>query len=165
MLADRLGEAMNENGRKDGVGKWQNRRTFSITTHTIPARELDDMALEAFRRLVNYGRVELFEDPQAIIEVAMDVAAELSTSSRQVASLSSKESANGETRRLAPEEVILRALVTLQPRQRKILKLRFFDRLTEAQIADQLSVTERVVKLALARIYLHFRTTLAPTQT
>jgi len=91
---------------------------------TSSAGDVGDVAQEVFRRLARFHQAELAESPQAhLIETAANVAAERSSSSRSAASLAENGFAEGEsiTNRLAPEEEIAKALLTLRPRQLEML--------------------------------------------
>lgn len=152
--------------------EWQRPlRRFVAGRHTIPARDLDDVAQEVFLRLMRYDRTQLIEQPQAyLFKMAANVAAEWAVrsrnaSAREMAWLAEHGSdgyADEEISQLEVEEEIEQALRALCPRQREILRLQFFEGLTHAQTAQRLGVTERVVKRALAKSYQRLRRKLDP---
>lgn len=176
VLQNRPGEAMIESDSKRRVAGWFNEwqrplRRFIAGRHAIPPRDLDDVAQEVFLRLMRYDRIEFVENPQAyLFKTAANVATEWAirsrtSSARELAWLEgngSDDSTDGDAGRLETEEEIGRALLTLRPRQRKVLKLQFFEGLSHAQTAQRLGVTERVVKRALAKSYQRLRRQLLP---
>lgn len=68
--------------------------------------------------------------------------------------------------RLADHDVVVRALATLTPRQRRVLVLRHFVGLAELEVADELGVTVGTVKAttarAIAKLRAEFPAELAP---
>lgn len=156
----------------DWYGEWQRPlRRFIAQRRAIPSRDLEDVAQEVFVRLMRYNRAELIEQPQAyLFKMAANVAVEWAirsrnASAREMTWLADNErgdSSEEDMSRLAAEEQIARALLTLCPRQREVLKLQFFEGLSRAQTAERLGVTERAVKRALAKSYQRLRRELAP---
>ena len=137
-------------------------RKFLIRKSAIPASDLDDVAQEVFLRLMRYDRAELIEYPQAYLyKMATNVAAEWAIRSRYVrpheskwlAGLSTDEQPEAEVGQAELQDEIERALLTLPPRQREILKLQFFEGMSRMQIAEKIGTTERSVKRTLIKSY------------
>ena len=156
----------------DWYSEWQRPlRRFIARRHSIPSRDLEDVAQEVFLRLMRYDRTELIEQPQAyLFKMAANVATEWATRSRNgsaretgwFADTVSDDSTNGEICQFEAEEEIGRALLALCPRHREILRLQFFEGLSHAQTAHRLGVTERMVKRALSKCYQRLRRKLLP---
>lgn len=137
-------------------------RKFLIGKGAIPTSDLDDVAQEVFLRLMRYERAELIEHPQAYLyKMASNVAAEWAIRGRYVrpheskwlAGLSADEQPEDEASQVELQNEVERALLTLPPRQREVLRMQFFDNLSRMQIAERIGTTERSVKRALAKSY------------
>jgi RNA polymerase sigma-70 factor (ECF subfamily) len=146
-------------------------RKFLRGRGTVPAAEIDDVAQEVFLRLMRYDRTELIEHPQAYLyKMASNVAAEWSIRSRRtrphdsrwLASLVTGEEPARKVARGAAEEEVRRAIEMLGVRERKMLKLHYFDGLGLAEIADRLGATQRTVKRVLIKSYDKLRHELDP---
>jgi RNA polymerase sigma factor (sigma-70 family) len=149
-------------------------RKFLIGKGTVPASDLDDVAQEVFLRLMRYGRTELIEHPQAYLyKMASNVAAEYAIRGRYQRSrepewltgLSGEDLSDqveDQACEIELQDEIERALLTLTPQQRQVLKLQFYSGLNRAEIADQTGLTERSVKRALMRSYERLRHQLNP---
>lgn len=165
-----------ETGGKERVNDWfiewcKPLRRFLAGRRGVGSKDLDDVVQEVYLRLLRYERTQLIEQPQAyLFKMASNIAAEFASRShtggtRDMGWLevnAADEATDDELRRLEEEEEIKKALLTLRPRQREILKLQFFDCLTHAQTAERLGITERMVKRALAKSYRRLRTALTP---
>jgi len=125
--------------------KWrQPLRKFLIGKGTVPASDLDDVAQEVFLRLMRYDRTELIEHPQAYLyKMASNVAAEWAMRGRYqrarepewLAVLAAEERGDQAIDQASQRELqdeIERALLTLTPQQRQVLKLQFYSGLTRA---------------------------------
>ncbi len=141
-------------------------RKFIQSRRAIPASDLDDVAQEVFVRLMRYERVELVENPQAyLFKMASNVTAEWAIRSRQVrphdsnwlAELASGEDPVRSLSRDQLEEEVRRAIDSLTPRQKRMLKLHHFEGLGYAEIAQMFSTTPRSVKRALTKGYYKLR--------
>lgn len=141
-------------------------RKFLTGKGAIPASDLDDVAQEVFLRLMRYQRTELIENPQAYLyKMATNVAAEWAIRGRYVrpheskwlAELSISDRAEDEATQVKLQHEVERALLTLAPRQREVLKLQFYEGLTRMQIAEKIGTTERSVKRTLAKSYTTLR--------
>lgn len=135
----------------------------------IEPADLDDIAQEVFLRLLRYDRAELVEHPQAyLLKMASNVADEWAIRARVRHSHDAKwlddlladDRPDQVTAQHAAQEEVERALGTLPPRQREVLKLRFADGLGCAEIAKRLGCTPRIVKRDLAKSYAKLRTKL-----
>jgi RNA polymerase sigma factor (sigma-70 family) len=155
--------------------KWrQPLRKFLIGKGTVPASDLDDIAQEVFLRLMRYGRTELIEHPQAYLyKMASNVAAEYAIRGRYqrsrepewLAGLSGEdpvEPVEDQAQEIELQDEIERALLTLTPQQRQVLRLQFYSGLNRAEIASQTGLTERSVKRALMKSYEKLRHQLNP---
>src|ERR1700679_2947058 len=137
-------------------------RKFLIGKGAIPASDLDDVAQEVFLRLMRYERTELIEHPQAYLyKMASNVAAEWSIRGRYVRpheskwleGLSTDDQPEDEASYVELQAEVKRALLTLAPRQREVLKLQFFEGMNRMQIAEKIGTTERSVKRTLIKSY------------
>jgi RNA polymerase sigma factor (sigma-70 family) len=140
-------------------------RKFLIGKGTVSASDLDDVAQEVFLRLMRYDRTELIEHPQAYLyKMASNVAAEWAIRGRYqrsrepdwLAGLAADDSAEQVEDQASQSELqdqIERALLTLTPPQRQVLKLQFYSGLNRAEIAQRTGLTERSVKRALMKSY------------
>jgi RNA polymerase sigma-70 factor (ECF subfamily) len=146
-------------------------RRFLIGRAAVPAAEAEDLAQEVFLRLLRYDRAELVEHPQAYLyRVARNVAAEWSMrarnryshDSRWLSGLLEEELPEHQASRAEVQVQLERAIATLPPRQRQVLKLRFEDGLDHVAIAERLGITSRVVKRSLIASYAKLRGELQP---
>jgi RNA polymerase sigma-70 factor (ECF subfamily) len=146
-------------------------RKYLRTRRTVPAADLEDIAQEVFVRLMRYERTELVEHPQAYLyKMASNVAAEWAIRSRYsrphasdwLAALTAADDPERSLSREQAEGAVLRAIETLTPQQRRMLKLHYFEGLGYAQIAEALGATHRTVKRVLTRSYGKLRHELDP---
>jgi RNA polymerase sigma factor (sigma-70 family) len=137
-------------------------RKFLIGKGAIPTADLDDVAQEVFLRLMRYERAELIEHPQAYLyKMASNLAAEWAIRGRYVRPHESKwleglttdEQPENEASQSELQDEVERALLTLAPRQREVLKMQFFEGLSRVQIAEKIGMSERSVKRTLAKSY------------
>jgi RNA polymerase sigma-70 factor (ECF subfamily) len=137
-------------------------RKFLVGRGAIPASDLDDVAQEVFLRLMRYERAELIEHPQAYLyKMASNVAAEWAIRGRYVrpheskwlAGLATDERPEDAVSRNEIQQEVERALLSLAPRQREIMRLQFFEGLSRMQIAEKTGTTERSVKRTLIKSY------------
>jgi len=146
-------------------------RRFLKVKRAVPASDLDDVAQEVFLRLMRYERTELVENPQAYLyKMASNVAAEWAIRARQarphdsqwLSDLTSSEQPERNFARCQAEEDVRRAIETLAPRQKRMLKLHHFEGLGYAEIAEIFNETQRSVKRALTKSYQKLRLELNP---
>ena len=146
-------------------------RNFLVGKGAIPASDLDDVAQEVFLRLMRYERAELIENPQAYLyKMASNVAAEWAIRGRYIRPHESKwlEGLPAEGRpqheaiQADIQSEVERVLRTLEPRQREVLKLYFFEGLSRLQIAQRIGATERMVKRTIIKSYEVLRERLDP---
>jgi RNA polymerase sigma factor (sigma-70 family) len=137
-------------------------RKFLVRKGSVRASDVDDVAQEVFLRLMRYDRAELVEHPQAYLcKMAANVAAEWAIRARNARPHESKwlaalEAADQVEEGAAHSQIqdeIERALLTLTPREREVLKLQFFEGLNRTQIANRIGATERMVKRTLTKSY------------
>jgi len=154
--------------------RWRKPMQRWIASHSlVPSGDLDDLAQEAFLRLLRYSDDVAVEYPQTyLFRIAANVASEWRERARNSRPHDSTwledlhievgdEPENAIARTLVQEHV--RAAVhRLPPRQRAVLLLHVDDDLTNMQIADQLGLTRRIVKRDLALAYSHLRWELNP---
>lgn len=156
----------------DWFGRWHGPlRRFLIGRAAVPAAEAEDLAQEVFLRLLRYDRAELVEHPQAYLyRIAKNVAAEWSMrarnryshDSRWLSGLLDERRPEHQAGRAEVQMHLGRALATLPPRQRQVLKLKFADGLDHVAIAEHLGITSRVVKRSLIASYAQLRDELQP---
>jgi RNA polymerase sigma-70 factor (ECF subfamily) len=146
-------------------------RKFLKHRGAVKSADLDDVAQEVFLRLMRYDRAELVQHPQAyLLKMAANVAAEWAIRARIVRPHDSKWlvglTVDGEPETEAAQcelqDAVERALASLPPREREILKLQFFSGLSRAETAAQLGATERSVKRSLVKSYERLRHDLDP---
>jgi RNA polymerase sigma factor (sigma-70 family) len=137
-------------------------RRFLASRNAVRPADFDDVAQEVFLRLLRYDAAQIVEHPQAyLFKMAANVAAEWSIrSSNRLAhephwltSLAAEdrpdEALDCETAQLE----IKRALNTLSPRERTILKLYFEEGLSQADIARHLGISFRIVRRDFEKSY------------
>ena len=152
--------------------QWQSPlRKFLRGKGAVPAADLEDVAQEVFLRLMRYDRTELVEHPQAYLyKMASNVAAEWAIRSRHsrphdsrwLTGLLAADEPERSFARDKSECEVRRAIETLGPKQRRMLKLHFFEGLGHAEIAEQLGATRRSVKRMLIKSYDKLRHELDP---
>jgi RNA polymerase sigma factor (sigma-70 family) len=144
-------------------------RKFLIGQGAVPSADVNDVAQEVFLRLLRYDRAELIDHPQAyLFKMAANVANEWAIRSRLrrpheskwLDPLLAEDSPEQDAARVEAEAEVARALNTLTPRQRAVLKLQFGEGVGRAQIAERLGSTERTVKRELMKSYEKLRTEL-----
>ena len=138
-------------------------RKFLILKGAVPAADLDDVAQEVFLRLLRYEKAELIEHPRAYLyKLATNVAAEWAIRARSANPHEPKWLAGLPAEDEEPEQAaaregvqdrVERALNTLTPRQREVLKLSFTEELGYAEIAARLGTTHRAVKRTVVKSY------------
>ncbi len=144
---------------------------FLASRSAVPAADLDDVAQEVFLRLMRYSREELVEHPQAyLFKIASNVAAERALRIRHsrpheprwLDDLRADDRPQDTVARAAAQAEIERALNTLGPREREVLKLQFFEGLGHAEIAERLGTSRRNVKRLVIKSYRKLRDELDP---
>lgn len=145
-------------------------RKFLIGRGSVPSADLDDVAQEVFLRLMRYDRAELVEHPQAYLyKMASNVAAEWSLRGRYMrsrepewlAGLAGENQADDQVAQIELQDEVERALMTLTPQQREVLKLQFFADLGRKEIAERTGLSERSVKRAQLKSYEKLRSQLS----
>jgi RNA polymerase sigma-70 factor (ECF subfamily) len=137
-------------------------RRFLASRSAVRPADFDDVAQEVFLRLLRYDAAQIVEHPQAyLFKMAANVAAEWSirASNRQshephwLASLASEDRPEETLDCEVAQLEIKRALNTLSPRERAILKLYFEEGLSQAEIAAKLGVSFRIVRRDFEKSY------------
>lgn len=135
---------------------------FLAAKGAVCAADLDDVAQEVFLRLMRYSRTDLVEHPQAyLFRMAANVAAERALRARNsrphkpewLNDLTADDRPHDNVARAAAQAEIERALNTLTPRQREVLKLQFFEGLGHPAIAARLHMSRRSVKRVIIKSY------------
>lgn len=147
-------------------------RNFLIYRSSVNRADVDDISQEVFLRLLRYNPGELVEHPQAyILKMASNVAAEWAMRARSarphdaqwLEGLASDDELPEEaTARSKMQEEVERAVNTLGPRHREILKLQFHEGLGYVEIAERIGSTPRAVKRSIIKSYQKLRTELQP---
>lgn len=149
-------------------------RRFLVGRGAVRVADLDDIAQEVFLRLLRYRTSEVVSQPQAyLFKIASNVAAEWAIRARHrfdhqshwLDSLVAEERVEESLDSAAAQQEIRRAIGTLTPRERRIIKLYFEEGLTHAQIAERLGVTLRVVRRDFEKSYSKLRGELKLQQT
>lgn len=154
----------------DWFREWQRPlHRFLERRHAGSAADIDDIAQEVFLRLLRYERSELIDCPQAyLFKIAANVSADwamrasrrMPHQSEWLAELVDALTPEVELERQGLDEQLRRALETLPPRCRKILRLHFGGGIPHKDIAAQLGVTRKIVKRDMARAYACLRMSL-----
>jgi RNA polymerase sigma factor (sigma-70 family) len=146
-------------------------RRFLLRRTGVPLADVEDVGQEVFLRLMRYDTAELIEHPQAYLyKVASNVATEWSIRARNrlphaeewVADLTDSERPESQLVLAQAEREIERALNTLTPYQREVLKLFFVEGLGYAEIAEQLGESVRSVTRQFRKSYEKLRHELDP---
>jgi RNA polymerase sigma factor (sigma-70 family) len=146
-------------------------RRFLLRRAGLPAADVDDVGQEVFLRLMRYETAELIEHPQAYLyKVASNVATEWSIRARNrqphdekwVASLIDNEQLESQMMRNQSEREIERALNTLTPYQREVLRLYFVEELPYVEIATRLGESVRSITRQFRKSYDKLRHELDP---
>ena len=144
-------------------------RKFLSTRWSLNASDFDDVAQEVFLRLLRYDNSELIEHPQAyLFKMASNVAGEWALRSRHrhphdarwLVDLCATSDPEREVAQQSANEQLRRAIASLPPRQREVVRLHFGEGLPRAQIAERLETSERIVKRDLINAYSSLRTVL-----
>lgn len=146
-------------------------RRFLLGKAGVRMADVDDVAQEVFLRLMRYEKGELVDHPKAYLyKIASNVAAEwaIRASSRSrhdekwLTSLAGGEEPDSVLQRTQSQAEIKRALGTLPPEQREVLKLYFTEELGQEAIAQRMGESLRRVRRHVARAYEHLRHELEP---
>jgi RNA polymerase sigma-70 factor (ECF subfamily) len=142
------------------VSEWFRRwrsplRRFLAGRGVVRVADLDDVAQEVFLRLLRYETAEVVKHPQAyIFKMAANVAAEWAIRSRHrlaheprwLSTLVAEDTTEEAFDHQFIQREIKRAIETLTPRERAIIKLHFEEGLSKAEIAVRLGLSPRVVQ-------------------
>lgn len=146
-------------------------RKFLLGKVGVRTADVEDVAQEVFLRIMRYEKAELIQHPQAYLyKIASNVAAEWSIRAasrfrhdgKWLMNLPGGEQPDALLLRVQSQEEIKRALSTLQPRQREVLKLFFTEELSHSDIAERTGQTLRMVRRHFARGYGRLRRELDP---
>jgi RNA polymerase sigma factor (sigma-70 family) len=146
-------------------------RRFLVGRAGVRTADVEDIAQEVFLRLMRYEKGELVDHPQAYLyKVAANVATEWSIRARNrlphdqkwLAYLIDRELPEAQLERSQSEDEIERALNTLTPYQREVLKLYFVEQKTYTEIAIQLGESVRSVTRQFRKSYDKLRRELDP---
>lgn len=156
----------------DWFNQWRSPlRKFLIRRNARSRADVDDISQEVFLRLLRYNQGELVQHPQAyLFKMASNVAAEWSIAARArrphdskwLSDLHGGDLPEDIAARAKAEEEMERAINTLPPRQREVLKLQFYEGLGYAEIAERLGTTPRAVKRNVIKSYQKLRSELNP---
>ena len=146
-------------------------RRFLLRRAGVLAADVEDVGQEVFLRLMRYETAELIEHPQAYLyKVASNVATEWSMRARNrrphdekwVATLIDNK--QPESQMICSQSVreIERALNTLTPYQREVLKLFFVEELEYTEIATRLGESVRSITRQFRKSYDKLRHELDP---
>lgn len=132
----------------------------------VPPADLEDVTQEVFLRLLKYRRADVIDAPQAyLFQVAGNVANEWALrarsrhphESRWLNELTIEDVVAADIVREQTRNHVSRALLELPPRAREILRLRYRDGLSNAEIAARLKVHPQTVKRDLLQAYSRLR--------
>jgi len=145
-------------------------RKFLAGRGAVRVADLDDVAQEVFLRLLRYESAEVVQHPQAyIFKMAANVAAEWALRSRHrlaheprwLSTLVAQDTVEETLDNQVVQREIKRAIGMLTARERAILKLRFEEGLSKAEIATRLGLSLRVVQRDFETSYSKLRRELA----
>lgn len=137
-------------------------RRFLASRSAVRPADFDDVAQEVFLRLLRYDAARIVEHPQAyLFKMAANVAAEWSIRSSNrlthephwLAALIAEDRPDETLDCEAAQLEVKRALDTLSPRERTILKLYFEEGLSQSEIATKLGVSFRIVRRDFEKSY------------
>ena len=146
-------------------------RRFLLRRSGVLAADVEDVGQEVFLRLMRYETAELIEHPQAYLyKVASNVATEWSMRARNrrphdekwVTTLIENEEPESQMMRAQSQREIERALNTLTPYQREVLKLFFVEELEYIEIATRLDESVRSITRQFRKSYAKLRHELDP---
>lgn len=127
-----------------------------LTGSASGAEDLVQTALGRSWRAWRSGRVD---DPQAFVRKVMvnSHATWRRRNSREIAVANPPDQviAEDQARRVDDRDVVCRALLTLPPRQRAVIVLRYYEELSELEIADLMGISPGTVKSQAARALRH----------
>lgn len=156
----------------DWFNQWRSPlRKFLIRRNSRTRADVEDISQEVFLRLLRYNQAELVQHPQAyLFKMASNVAAEWSIAARArrphdskwLSDLRAGDLPEDAAARAKAEEEMERAINSLPPRQREVLKLQFYEGLSYAEIAERLGTTPRAVKRNVIKSYQKLRSELNP---
>jgi RNA polymerase sigma-70 factor (ECF subfamily) len=137
-------------------------RRFLASRSAVRPADFEDVAQEVFLRLLRYDAAQIVEHPQAyLFKMAANVAAEWSIRSSNrlmhephwLSSLVAEDRPEEKLDCEAAQLEVKRALNTLSPRERAILKLYFEEGLSQAEIANELGISFRIVRRDFEKSY------------
>ena len=132
----------------------------------VSGADVNDVAQEVFLRLLRYDKGELIDCPQAyLFKMAANVVNEWAIrssrrrphESKWLLGLLAADCPEQDVARAQARAEVARALNTLTPRQRAVLKLQFGEGLGRTEIAVRLESTERAIKRDLLKSYERLR--------
>jgi RNA polymerase sigma factor (sigma-70 family) len=152
-----------DNSLADWFRRWRTPlRRFLAHRGAVRPADFDDVAQEVFLRLLRYDVAQIVEHPQAyLFKMAANVAAEWSIRSSNrlpheshwLGALVAEDRPDHAFDCEAAQLEVKRALDTLSPRERAILKLYFEEGLSQAEIARRLGVSFRIVRRDFEKSY------------
>jgi RNA polymerase sigma factor (sigma-70 family) len=142
-------------------------RRFISRRRGLVAADVDDVAQEVFLRLLRFDQAELIYDPKSYLyKVAANVASEWSMRARARLPHAAEwlddleDGASSPTDNLERESrdaALSRAVASLPPRAREVLRLQFSEGLTREAISKHLNVSQRIVKRDIVSAYTRLR--------
>ena len=149
--------------------QWRSPMRKYLIDQGVAGADINDVAQEVFLRLLRYNKSELIEYPQAyLLKMASNVMNEWAIRARSrhphkskwLSGLFADDCPEDEVSREQARAEVARALNTLTPHQRAVLKLHFNEGLGRCEIASRLQCTERAIKRDLLKSYEKLRTEL-----
>ena len=152
-----------QNRVADWFRRWRSPlRKFLAGKGVVRVADLDDVAQEVFLRLLRYESAEVVEHPQAyLFKIAANVSAEwairarhrLEHDPRWLDALVAEDVLQDTFDAMVIQREIKRAIETLTPRERQIIRLHFDESLSQPQIALRLGLTLRIVRRDFEKSY------------
>ena len=146
--------------------RWRNPMCKYLIGQGVSGADVNDVAQEVFLRLLRYDKGELVDFPQAyLFKMAANVVNEWAIrasrrhphESKWLPGLLAADCPEEDVARAQARAEVARALSTLTPRQRAVLKLQFSEGLGRTEIATRLESTERAIKRDLLKSYERLR--------
>jgi len=146
--------------------QWRNPMRKYLINQGVTGADVNDVAQEVFLRLLRYDKSELIEYPQAyLFKMAANVVNEWAIracsrrphESKWLSGLLADDCPEDDAARAQARAEVARALNTLTPHQRAVLKLQFHEGLARSEIAARLNSTERAIKRDLLKSYKKLR--------
>jgi RNA polymerase sigma-70 factor (ECF subfamily) len=162
-----MSDAASQNRLAEWFREWRSPlRKYLAGRGTVRVADLDDVAQEVFVRLLRYESAEVVQHPQAyLFKIAANVSTEWALRARHrlqhephwLGTLVEEDSVQDVFDNQIVQREIKRAIDTLSPRERQVIRLHFEDSLSQPQIASRLGLSLRIVRRDFEKSYAKLR--------